>query len=377
MTDSHKAPRQGFFGRFQRAWLRLKIDFINRVLDGVFFKRDWEHFYLAFGGHIFFQTLHAAVQFDLFTKLSNEPGLSKAEIASRLGIQEQPARIMLLGLVSSGVLRKVGSRYYNTRVSEQMLSKNSPKNVISYVYLEHHAVYNTMRHLYESIQQFKNVGLTEFKGNEPTLYQRLAHVPEVGKLFQDAMAELSIQTNDLMSTFLDLDGTTHIVDVGGGNGTNIMALARRHPHLKASVFDLPAVVEMAKKKLAASGIGDRLGTIAGNCFTDSFPPGADAFMFCHFFTMWSEKKDRLLLKKAYEALPKGGKVVLFNMMQNKNEAGPLSAAVGSAYFLALASGEGMLYTWDEYMTWMREAGFAHVKRHELPFDHGLIIGVKP
>ena len=64
------------------------------------------------------------------------------------------------------------------------------------------------------------------------------------------------------------------------------------------------------------------------------------------------------------------------MMQNDQENGPLSSAVGSPYFLTLATGKGMLYTWSEYETWFREAGFKSVKRHQLIRDHGAIIGIK-
>jgi len=64
-------------------------------------------------------------------------------------------------------------------------------------------------------------------------------------------------------------------------------------------------------------------------------------------------------------------------MQNDDGTRPLSAAVGSPYFLTLATGEGMLYTWSEYEDLFRKAGFFQVKRIVLPHDHGVIMGVKP
>jgi hypothetical protein len=142
------------------------------------------------------------------------------------------------------------------------------------------------------------------------------------------------------------------------------------------VYDLPSVCKLTSQKLPATGLADRLSTIAGDCFSDPFPKGVDCFLFAHFMTMWSEEKDRLLLKKAYDALGDGGKVIIFNMMQHDDETGPLSAAVGSPYFLTIASGEGMLYTWREYEQWMSEAGFSSVRRIVLPRDHGAIIGTK-
>lgn len=115
----------------------------------------------------------------------------------------------------------------------------------------------------------------------------------------------------------------------------------------------------------------------GHCFESDFPKGADAFLFSHFFTIWSKKKDAQLLQKSFAALPSGGRVMIFNMMQKDDGTGPLSAAVGSPYFLTLATGEGMLYSWREYETLFREAGFSKVTRLVLPRDHGVITGYKP
>lgn len=64
------------------------------------------------------------------------------------------------------------------------------------------------------------------------------------------------------------------------------------------------------------------------------------------------------------------------MMQNNDETGPLRAAFGSPYFLTLATGDGMLYTWKEYENWIKEAGFAVVLRQSLPDGHGVITGIK-
>jgi hypothetical protein len=64
------------------------------------------------------------------------------------------------------------------------------------------------------------------------------------------------------------------------------------------------------------------------------------------------------------------------MMQSDSETGPLVAAMGSPYFLTLATGEGMIYTWKEYETWLREAGFLKIKRQTLLRNYGVIIGIR-
>lgn len=363
-------------GALERLWDRHVTLPFTRWVEGVLLRRQFERLYLVFGGHIFFQTLRTAVQLDLFSLLAKEGPLSREQIANRLAIADQPARIVILGLTVVGLLRKRGKLYSNSRLAEVLLVKDSPRRITAYVELQHRAMYKGLYWMLEAVREYRNVGIQEFAGNEATLYERLAHDPELEKIFQDAMQELSVQSNANMARFVDLSGVKHLVDVGGGDGTNIIAMARRWPSLRASVFDSPTVCDIARKNIAASGLADRLGVIPGECFSDPFPRDADCLMFAHFFTIWGETKDRELLKKCYDSLPSGGKVIIFNMMQHNDESGPFSAAVGSPYFLALATGLGMLYTWDEYESWMRQAGFDAVQRFKLLRDHGLIVGTK-
>jgi SAM-dependent methyltransferase len=371
------APKQvNLQATVQRHWDRFVSLPLRRFVEGILQRRQLERLYLVFGGHIFFQTLRTAVQLDLFTLLAQMGPLTRDEIAVRLRIAAQPTRIVVLGLTVTGLLRKRGDRYSNSHLAKILFVKDSPRKITSYVELQHRAMYKGLYWMLDAVREYKNIGIKEFAGTEATLYQRLAHDPELERIFQEAMQELSVQANADLGRFVDLTGINHLVDVGGGDGTNIIAIARRWVHLRATVFDSPTVCEIARKNIARSGLSERLDAIAGECFIDPFPESADCLLFAHFFTIWGEEMDRKLLRKCYESLPSGGKVIIFNMMQHDNETGPLSAAVGSPYFLTLATGLGMLYTWREYETWMWETGFQEVQRHKLLRDHGLIVGTK-
>lgn len=335
-----------------------------------------DKFLMMFGGHILFQTLYSAVEFDLFTKLWEYKKLNIAEICEHLNIKKQPARVLLLGLVNTGILKRSSDGYYsNSTSADILLTRHSPKNLISYVKLQHHIMYKGMFHFYDSLKAYKNLGLEEFEGNEPTLYQRLSHDTKVKQIFQDAMHELSEYANKDLATNVDFSQINYLVDVGGGDGTNVIELVKNYPKLEAAVFDLPAVCPIAQNKIKNSKYPDRLDVIAGNCFEDKFP-AADCFLFSHFCTIWSEQKNKILFQKAFDALPENGKIIIFNMMQNSSEDGPLTAALGSPYFLTIATGEGMLYTWAEYKKWLKESGFRDVKFVQLALDHGAIIGTK-
>ncbi len=363
--------------RLKAIWTGASGATRDDLIEEVLLEDELDRFWLVLGGAIFFQTLRAATQLELFTLLSEHPGLTQPQIAERLGLEEKPARILLLGCTALGLLRKQDDTYANAPLAQLFLTRGSRKSLRSVIEWQHHINYKPMHSFLEALKENRNVGLREYKGDEPTLYQRLAHYPELEKIFQDAMADISVQANATFAESVDLSQVRHLVDVGGGNGSNIIALARKHPHLRATVFDSATVCERARANIQAAGLADRLGAVPGNTFVDKFPAGVDALLFAHFFTIWNEEENRQLLKKAFEGLPSGGSVFLFNMMQADTKDGPLTAALGSPYFLTLATGGGMLYTWREYETWMHEVGFVNVQRQVLPRDHGVIRGIKP
>lgn len=333
--------------------------------------------YMLMAGHIYFQTLSAAVQLELFTLLARRGRLDLANIAKSLGIEEKPARILLLGCTTLGLLRRHrDGTYSNTRLSSELFNADKPRNIRPIIRWQHFINYQALYSFGEALKANRNVGLESISGSGQTLYQRLGAHPDLESIFQEAMEAISVQANHLLAEAVDFSQFSRLVDVGGGNGTNVINLARRFPSLRASVFDSASVCAIADEKIRGSGLSDRLSTIAGDCFGDAFPTGCDAFLFAHFMTIWSEAKNRTLLKKAYAALPENGAVIIFNMMQNDGQTGPLSAAAGSPYFLTLATGEGMLYTWSEYEQWVKEAGFTTVLRRRLIRDHGIIIGIK-
>lgn len=327
-------------------------------------------------GHIYFQTLSAAVELDLFTRLDRQNGLSRSQISKRLNIRHKPIRILLSGLSALGLIYRRGEKYHNTPLSKIYLSRESQKSFAPLVRWQHHINYKPMFRFLDALKSNKNVGLDELPGSGKTLYKKLTHTPFLEKIFQEAMESISAQANSLLVEHLNLSKTKFLVDIGGGNGANIISLAQKNPHLKAAIFDSPSVCKIALMNIKKNKLQDRLHAIQGDCFKNNFPKEADTLMFCHFLTIYSEAKNLRILKNAYNTLPKGGKVIIFNMMQNDNESGPISTAGGSPYFLTLATGEGMLYTWKEYENWLRKAGFKKLRRLRLPIDHGVIVAEK-
>ncbi len=339
---------------------------------------DWERLVLIAGGHTAFQLLWAGVELGLYDKLSARPGQSLDELAQSLGIARQPARILLIGLTALGIIKLEKGEYFNAQLTEDRMVRGKPGYAASILDWQAHIVYPGMIDFVASLKENRNVGLERFTGTEPTLYERLTHDKHLEKVFQDSMSGLSRQANQFLPKAMDFGHFKHVVDAGGGDGTNAMAIARAYPGVKASVFDSASVCDHARQNIAQAGMSDRVGTWAGNFFDTPFPPDTDCVVYCHILTIWSMEKNLVLLKRTYDALPEGGAVVIFNMMGGDDDQGPLSTALGSPYFLAIATGEGMLHPWKDYEAALRGAGFRQTARLDqgLPIDHGIIVGTK-
>jgi precorrin-6B methylase 2 len=331
---------------------------------------------LIAAGHSAFQLLWAGVELNLFAVLSKNPGLGKMDIAEKIGLQPQPTRILLTGLTALKLILKDQDSYRNAAIVDQLLVPDSPQNLSDILGWQALIVYPGEVDFVESLRSNTNVGLRRFPGQEANLYLRLSHDPALEKVFHDAMSSLSRSANAMLASAVDFTGIKHLVDAGGGDGTNSISLARAHPHLRITVFDVPSVCRLAQSNFEKSGLTERLDVHAGDLFSTPFPAGIDCILFAHMMTIWSIDKDAALLARAYEALPQDGKVIVFNMMGNDDEDGPLTTALGSPYFLTIATGEGMLYSWREYEDCLRKAGFKQIQRLTLPRDHGVLVAVK-
>jgi SAM-dependent methyltransferase len=310
-----------------------------------------------FYAHYRFQYLSAAYQLGLFALLASEPGATRADIGRRLGLEDQPTRILLLGCTAFGLVRKDDDHYHNSKLAEP-LATNIDQVPAAFVPWEQHVNYRPMAWFYESLKANTNIGLQrEIKGTSPTLYGRLAGDARLETVFHNMMGSVSRLVAERLVHELDLSGYRHMLDIGGGTAINAANLARRWPHLQVTIVDLPSVTETANQRIAELGLADRVRAVGLDAFTDEYPTGCDCVLFGHFLEIWSPERNKGLLTKAARAVREGAGIFVVTPGQYDDETGPELAAALSAYFQTVASGEGMVYTPKEYEQWFTETGF--------------------
>ncbi|MEY3784493.1 MAG: hypothetical protein RLZZ230_815 [Candidatus Parcubacteria bacterium] len=354
-----------------------KIDVSSLCYDYVMKELDIESLLLIAGGHTAFQLLWAGNELGLYNLLSKEPDSSFEHIAKKLKLEPQPTRILLTGLTALLIIKKQDGLYSNAKLTEKLLVSDSSESLVQVLGWQRYIVYEGLIDFVESLKQNKNIGLQRFPGQGNTLYERLASDTFKEKIFQDAMQALSKQANSYLLNIPELNNIHHLVDAGGGNGTNGIALCKKYHNINVSIFESKSICQIAKANIEHEGLSDRVKTWEGDFLNDAFPHEIDAVLYSHILTIWSPETNIALLKKTYSTLPKGGSVIIFNMMGNNDDSGPLSTALGSPYFQAVATGEGMLYSWLDYEKWLKEAGFLTIQRYDdLPLNHGILIGKK-
>ena len=217
-------------------------------------KADMDKLLLICQGHSAFQLLWAGVELGLFDMLSEASGQTLEQIRERLSLGTYPCRILLTGLTALGLITKRGEKFHNAAITESLLTQGKPESLAPVLGWQAHIVYPGLLNFVESLKKGTNIGLSRFPGNGDTLYERLTSHPELEQIFQDAMSALSMQANrHLIETTYDFGRFSHIVDAGGGDSTNAIALARHYPSLKVTVFDSESVCGIAKEKIAAAG----------------------------------------------------------------------------------------------------------------------------
>ncbi|TDC75596.1 methyltransferase [Streptomyces hainanensis] len=330
-------------------------------------------------GHAAFQYLHAACELGLVRMLAEHGELDKHEIAKRLGLQERANDILLLGCTSLGLLVRADGGYRLADLLTTLIGSGEWDRIEATVAFEGHIVYEGQTDFTESLRTNSNAGLRRIRGSGHNLYQRLSENPSLEQVFYTYMKSWSELANGHLVEHVTPLGSGRLLDCGGGNAVNAIALAGADPDLRVTVIEIPQSKEIAEREIREAGLADRISVIGGDMYSEEFPEGYDTILFAHQLVIWTLEENTELLRKAYRALPSGGRVVVFNSMSNDEGDGPVVAALDSVYFAALPEEGGMIYSWRQHEECLGAAGFTDVRR--IPCHgwtpHGIIVASKP
>ena len=214
----------------------------------------------------------------------------------------------------------------------------------------------------------------EVKTGGPGLFETLYTDPERLRLFLAAMTGLSMGAAIGIAEKFPWQNYQTVVDVGGAQGGLLVQLCLRHQHLQGSNFDLPVVAPIFEEYVAKNGLTDRLGFLPGNFFEDPLPK-ADVITMGHILHDWNMDDKRMLLDKAYTALPEGGALIVFEALIDDERRQNAFGLLMSLNMLIETPG-GFDYTGKDCTGWMREAGFSSTRVEHLIGPDSMVVGIK-
>ncbi|MBZ4321398.1 methyltransferase domain-containing protein [Streptomyces sp. SCA2-4] len=317
------------------------------------------------------KVLLVAARLDLFTVLSQGP-LDADALGARTGVHPRAARDFFDALVALGALDRSAGRYANTPAAERHLVRGRPACVGGFLEMTDTAVYGLWGRLEAALRTgAPQNGITD---GEDGIYAALYQDPARLALFQQAMTGLSTGSAHALAEAVDWSRHRTVADIGCAEGAVLTHLLRRHPHLRGTGFDLPAVGAGFRRRADESGLADRLSFTPGDFFADPLPR-ADVLVLGHILSGFTPSRAGALLRKAHAALPEGGLLVVYEMLLDDDRRENAQGLLMSLTMLLETPGGGV-FTGAECRRWLTEAGFRDVRVRHLAGPESMVAGVK-
>ena len=273
------------------------------------------------------KTMFAAVAMGVFDRLAAGPA-SAVSLAE--GDSGKELARLLDACVGLGLLEKTGSSYANTPLAATYLVTSSPHSLAGYARYSNRALFPMWAHLEDAVREGSNRWQQTF-GFEGDLFTHFFRTREAQRDFLMGMHGIGMLSSPAVVSAFDLSGFRHLVDLGGATGHLAVAARARYPNLRATVLDLPSVVEFGRT------VSPEVKFLGCDFFREPLPE-ADLFAMGRIVHDWGLDRLRALLAKVYTRLPAGGVVLIAEKLLDDDHTGPVSAHMQSLNMLICTEG---------------------------------------
>ena len=317
------------------------------------------------------KTLLTAVELEVFTELAKHPEDLSA-LSGRLGLQERGARDFLDALVALGMLVREDGIYRNTPETELFLDKAKPSYMGGILEMSNHRLYGFWGGLTEALRT-GNPQNEVAHGDEP-FFETLYADPERLKEFLRAMSAVSHGASMVIARALPWASYSTFVDVGTAEGNLVVQVVEANPHLQGIGFDLPVVEPAFEDYTGRSAAADRISFIGGDFFEDPLP-SADVVVMGHILHDWGLDAKRMLIGKAFDALPDGGALVVHEALIDDDRRANAFGLLMSLNML-IETRDGFDFTGADCQTWVADAGFRESRVEPLVGPDSMVVAIK-
>ncbi len=251
------------------------------------------------------QAVYVAAKLGLADLVKDQPR-SADELAGATQTHAPSLYRLLRALVSLGVFQSDGAQRFSVTPVGERLQSDAPGSQRALAIMSGEEHYLAWGELLYSVQTGK-IGFDKIYGMP--VFDFLSQNQEQAKIFDAAMVGVHGRESAAMTAAYDFSGIKVLADVGGGNGSLLIAVLKAFPKLHGLLYDLPGVAERAKANLQAAGVADRCQVVSGSFF-ESVPSGADAYLMRHIIHDWDDERATTILKNVRQAMPDDGRLLL-------------------------------------------------------------------
>lgn len=321
------------------------------------------------------KTLLTAVKMELFTHLAITP-LSGSEIKLQLCLNERGLYDFLDTLVALGFLEKKGNKktavYSNAEDSDLFLDKNKKSYMGGLLEMANNRLYPFWNFLEEALK--RGTPQNEIRTGEASLFEKIYSDPDKTREFVNAMG--GAQAGNFIAFARAFDFSTYrtLCDIGGAGAQLSTQVVQHNPHMSCISFDLPPVAPVAYENISLMGVADKVKVQSGNFFDDPFPL-ADVITMGNILHDWGTNEKKLLIQKAFDALPSGGAlVVIENIIDNGRRENAFGLMM--SLNMLIETPEGYDFTASDFEKWAWEAGFNKTTSMQLTGPSSAVIAIK-
>jgi ubiquinone/menaquinone biosynthesis C-methylase UbiE len=303
------------------------------------------------------KTLLSAVELAVFSRLS-EGQKSGPELQAALGLHPRATYDFLDTLVALELLERHGSgesgMYANTPATALFLVKTSPQYIGGILEMANARLYRFWADLTPALKtgqpqnEIKETGKSMFE----SLYADSVRLEQ----FMDAMSGISLGNFMAFAEKFDFSGYNTLADIGGATGQLSSIVAARHAHMRCRTCDLAAVLPIAERRVREQNLDGRVTAETIDFFADEFP-SSDIITMGMILHDWNLADKKMLIAKAYRALPDGGALVAIENIIDDDRRQNAFGLMMSLNML-IEFGEAFDFTGAEFTEWCKEAGFS-------------------